>query len=285
MRYDQNGFRNETDMISADIAVIGDSFVEGPNVSEKERMSTILGTRLGRKVVNLGQIGYGPQQELVVLKRFGLAMRPSLIIWAFFEGNDLKNSREYEAVKADWEGFVAGIDSFGQRSFTKNALQAVENIVGHTKRSGLIRSCEVPGSGGVPERLYFLYPGAPVSAVDEAELNRTGEILAEAARLGAAQGAQFLVIFIPAKYRVFASFCRTDVNSELRSWTINNLPLQVAALAKDLGGKAQYLDLTPALVDSAVKGGLPYLSDDSHWSSEGHRVAAEAIITRLAAGK
>src|SRR5262249_5095540 len=88
VRFDQHGFRNDTDLASADIAVIGDSFVEAGMVASERLMSTTLSRLLGCTVANLGQVAYGPQQELEVLKRYGVALRPRLIVWAFFEGND-----------------------------------------------------------------------------------------------------------------------------------------------------------------------------------------------------
>jgi hypothetical protein len=38
-----------------------------------------------------------------------------------------------------------------------------------------------------------------------------------------------------------------------------------------------YLDLTPMLVAAAKRGVISYYTDDSHWSPEGHQIAAEAI--------
>ena len=54
-RYDQHGFRNETDLESADMIVIGDSFVEGWNVSADNLLTSHLARQLDRPVANLGQ--------------------------------------------------------------------------------------------------------------------------------------------------------------------------------------------------------------------------------------
>src|SRR5262249_26014037 len=72
-RYDRHGFRNESDLAAADVILIGDSFVEGWNVSAAELLTERLAEQSGRTVANLGQSWYGPQQELEVLRRFGLA--------------------------------------------------------------------------------------------------------------------------------------------------------------------------------------------------------------------
>ena len=89
LRYDQHGFRNDEDMDRANVVVIGDSYVESPMLPNSALMTTALRKSLGTTVANLGVIGYGPEQELIVLKRYALNLQPKTIVWVFFEGNDL----------------------------------------------------------------------------------------------------------------------------------------------------------------------------------------------------
>ena len=91
---DANGFRNATDLKSADIAVIGDSFVEGMAVPYEKTMTSILARLQGKVAANLGQPGYGLQQELIVLKRYGVPLQPRTLIWMFYEGNDLSDTAQ-----------------------------------------------------------------------------------------------------------------------------------------------------------------------------------------------
>jgi hypothetical protein len=67
----------------ADIVVIGESYIEAPMIRDNALSTTVLAGLQGRKVANLGNSGYGPQQELAVLKRFGLPLRPKVVVWAF----------------------------------------------------------------------------------------------------------------------------------------------------------------------------------------------------------
>ena len=76
--------------------IVGDSFVEGLHVAEPDLISARLAERLGEPVANLGRTGYGPQQELEVLRRHGLAMHPRAVVWAFYEGNDLQDVATYD---------------------------------------------------------------------------------------------------------------------------------------------------------------------------------------------
>ena len=96
VRYDRNGFRNPKDFYKADIVVIGDSYIEGYMTEESRLATSYLAKMTGKVVANLGHSGYGPQQELVVLKRYGLPLNPSVVIWAFFQGNDIMDAERYE---------------------------------------------------------------------------------------------------------------------------------------------------------------------------------------------
>ena len=77
-------------------------------------------------VVNLGRSGYGPEQEIHVLRRFGIPRRPTVCVWSVYEGNDLADIDEYEAQRkrlAECRRTGRGFDSnFSDRCFTANAL-------------------------------------------------------------------------------------------------------------------------------------------------------------------
>ena len=89
VKHDEDGFRNEKDLSSAQIAAFGDSYVESPQLPGAFLATTHLAALQQKTVVNLGQSGFGPQQELAVLERYALPLHPQLIIWVFYEGNDL----------------------------------------------------------------------------------------------------------------------------------------------------------------------------------------------------
>ena len=88
LKYDKNGFRNDQDLTSADIAVVGDSYVESQMIPSPMLATSRLAGITHPTVANLGQSGYGPQQELAVLKRYALPLRPKYFVWVFYEGND-----------------------------------------------------------------------------------------------------------------------------------------------------------------------------------------------------
>jgi hypothetical protein len=275
VKYDQNGFRNPVDLKSADTVVIGDSFVEGLTVRNEQLMTSVLAEIRSEVVANLGQSAYGPLEELVVLKRYGLPLRPRTVVWMFFEGNDLQDVTSYRQAMRNtpnfWRAFVA-------RSFTRSALYQVKYLVSPsakrlgTKRSGLLQTPE-----GDHAAVYFIYPSKPLAKEDATALDDTADTLADAYRFLVAQGARLVFVFVPSKFRVFHEFCRFPPESECRNWMPYEMPERVENAIASLSPHIRHLDLTPRLVDAVKRGILPYYPDDEHWSPEGHRVAAEAI--------
>jgi hypothetical protein len=94
--YDQWGYRNPAGLEKAAAILIGDSYVEGAYVSDDQTVARRLQIYLERPVANLGVAGYGPMQELRVLKRDGLRYQPKTVIWFFFEGNDLYDDHGFD---------------------------------------------------------------------------------------------------------------------------------------------------------------------------------------------
>jgi hypothetical protein len=62
---------------------------------------------------------------------------------------------------------------------------------------------------------------------------------------------------------------------------LNDLPERFRESVVSISPGAEYLDLTPDLVAAVKAGIMPYFSDDSHWTPEGHAVAAAAISRQL----
>lgn len=88
---DEHGFNNPRGLYtkpSVDIALIGDSFAQGRCVDPSEDVSAIL-RREGYSVINLG-IGHNSLLlELAGLTEYALPMQPRVVLWMYFEGNDL----------------------------------------------------------------------------------------------------------------------------------------------------------------------------------------------------
>jgi len=276
--YDQNGFRNDRDLKSAGIAVIGDSFVEELTIPDAQLMTTLLAKSENQVVANLGQYGYGPLEELGVLRRYALSLEPRTVIWMFFEGNDLKDVIHYRRATAEEHAPASFWRAFWERSFTYNALAQVHTQAKRAlKPSGIARAGIFEAPNGSKTTLYFIYSSGPYTQDDLSALEETDHTITSAHRLCAAQGARLLFVFVPTKFRVFRSFCRFPPESECRNWGLNDMPERLRQAVQAISPEIGYLDLTPGLVAAAKGGALPYFTDDDHWSPEGNTVATEAI--------
>lgn len=283
IQYDSHGFRNPEELSTASVVAIGDSFLEGVLVPGDQLVSAQLAERLGVEVANLGQSGYGPPQQLAVLRRFGLELQPDAVVWFFFEGNDLLDVPRFERLLRERDQ-AAGARGLAARSFWRNLLQWADGVVtDRANASGVEahrRSCTYTRAQSDQERtIYFAYPGVPLTSEDEASLQLAQRSMLQARDLAVARGSEFVVVYVPSNYRVYRDFCEFPADGYGRDWRPNDLPARFEAWSRANG--VAYLDLTPSLSRAAASGQLVYFVDDGHWNPKGHAIAAEAIAAFL----
>ncbi|MBI4516669.1 MAG: hypothetical protein HY699_12730 [Deltaproteobacteria bacterium] len=285
VRYDRNGFRNEREIKQAAMVLIGDSFLEAGLVAEAALVSSRLRQLLGVEVANLGLSGYGPQQELLVLRRYGLPLRPQVAVWFFFEGNDLLDVERYRQFARHSAEYVQELDRFANRSFTKQTILALGRL---TTSNGISdgaeaqrRSCRLRHPYDEEARtLYFGFAAAPLSPAELASLEIAQHQLLEAQRLSAASGTTLLLAYVPTKFRVYGELCDFAEDAYPRAWTLNDLPVRLEGWAR--ANDIAYVDLTAPLKQAAANGALTYFADDGHWSATGHEVVAKTIAGTIA---
>ena len=86
--HDAKGFRNPSVPEAVDIVALGDSQTYGSGVEGDEAWPARLQALSGYRVYNMAFGGWGPTHSLVLFDE-ALAMKPRLIIEAFYGGNDL----------------------------------------------------------------------------------------------------------------------------------------------------------------------------------------------------
>lgn len=89
-RADSLGFRNSNSRwrSAPRAALIGDSFTHGFCRPETETIDARL-TSFGIQSVNAGMTGAGPLTELGILREYLAPLKPLVVHWLFYEGNDL----------------------------------------------------------------------------------------------------------------------------------------------------------------------------------------------------
>lgn len=278
--YDRNGFRNDQDFTRADVVAIGDSFVEAAETAKSETVVDEIGRRLNSTAVNLGQSGYGPQQELVVLKRYGAPLAPKTVVWFVFGGNDLGDVDTYDWRRAHLDEFLAP-PPLATRLFARNALTALARVTTPARQtvSNTARRHQVVfrRPDGTEEVMYLDADEGPWEPHQWEVLSST---LERAQGISANIGADLLVVFIPRKLRVYQGHLRPAApNSYANSWVPNNLPAVLGEFCAARG--IAFLDSTGPLRDAVATGESVYLADDVHWNPAGHRVVASAVAERI----
>jgi SGNH hydrolase-like domain, acetyltransferase AlgX len=289
VRYDRDGFRNPRDLDAADVVVLGDSIVEGFQVAEDELVTAQLAERLGLVVANLARGGDGPQQELEILKRYGLRLRPKVCVWTFYEGNDLSDAAEYEANQKR-------VDAWARRSWWRRAIDGsfTTNSLDHMIRTRIQPEPRVAARlftgrfsspAGELVEIAFGSGDYRIDAPREAspEVVRVEATIIEASAVCRERGIAFVFVYVPSKFRVFRDCCEFDPDSPCRSWKLDELPAAMKRIVERLDDDVAFIDLTGRFKEEAAAGALVYLPDDTHWTGAGHRVAAEELAIRISA--
>ena len=95
---DERGFRNKTTLSSCDVVILGDSFAEGTGVPDESVWPALLGQRRGWTVCNLAMSGTSPLAYLDILRQYGLALKPKIVICLLYAGNDFRDDN-YQATE------------------------------------------------------------------------------------------------------------------------------------------------------------------------------------------
>jgi PAS domain S-box-containing protein len=305
---DEDGFRNSEKMGSADIVVLGDSYMEyGKTQSDtfpmrlQERLS-------GLTVRNLAKSGYGPFQYLEVLKRFGLKYKPRYVLFAFYEGNDIVDIRNYLLWKAGkvedgdlsnlarprsffgryWLALKTAADHMGEVSllFVQSMLDK-NPLLGEDRYNIHPDLAELNLGPGKRERI--LLPDSSTryfeTALDKGNWMALQRILRDFRDVSKANQITPVVLYVPAPARVYAPFSTADSGKNwlaMREREIANQDVienEVIRIVQSLD--LDFISLSPVFEREAKYGKLLYYHLDPHWNSEGRAVAAAFVADVL----
>jgi hypothetical protein len=318
--FDKWGFRNPKVPESADIIAVGDSHTYGNTARMVDSWPYVLGQLSGRQVYNMGLGGYGPNQYFYLSKTKALSLKPKMIIWGLYMGDDFENAfsitygLEYWAylrklapqkVEANiWE------DPPGPPSWNKHvrlwlsrhslAYQlAVHNGIGG-RLNGRIQISnaahiypDLDTSLIIPEKDLFeaFRPNAVLFGLDQDDphvregMRITFELLKEMNELCQQNHVQFHVVVIPTKEMVFSEYLEHNSNLPLHDVTdklLVNERLDRAQLFEFMTDtNIPYVDPLSRMQSSVTQGLYVASAGDMHPGKNGYRVIAEAIAEQL----
>ena len=276
-RTDEIGFRNAPGTKQADIVFIGDSFTEGASVAEEKTFVQRVAAEAKVATVNLGRGHYGPQQELIVLKRYGQNYNPRIVVWQIFEGNDLADARNF----AGWRERPP-TESLMLR-YTKRSL--IAGLLNLTKPNGLDSSRPLKLHDGNTTKVHLDYRYLPDEPAREPRgLSELTNAIAEGNKWCQSHGIKLLVVFIPIKVRVLAPYVQFKDAADREEYLPDGKSDTESDFAHALGDFCQssgcpFIDMTDYLRQGATEDNrsIYALNRDSHLDEGGHAVVARVI--------
>ena len=278
---DDHGFRNPAPWPArADVVVVGDSMAFGWGVERSASWVYLLEQGLaGRRVITLGLPGTAPQQYYRYLEKFGVGLRPEVVVFAVFPGNDFVGAEQFD----QWlqAGSPGNFDVW--RAFDGEVPVQPKDALGPSYLRlflwGLGRRTDEPFAGrsvrlsdgsrlqlvpGIFRRAVALNdPTTPsFQAVVDATL---------AARdLAQTNGSRFLVVLFPTKEAVYLP---------LFGQPFTSLTRPLADVLKEHG--VECINLVGPFRERAAQGQKLYFEIDGHPNELGNQLVAEVVGEHL----
>lgn len=146
LRSDEYGFNNPPGQWQRGkaIAMVGDSFTFGAGATPGQSYVDTIRQILSIPVINLGCGGNGPLTELGTIREYLPTMRPRLVIWFFYEGNDLTKDLEREYQNAMLQRYL--IPDFSQRlaNYKDQITSALKVWIAQSRRTTALEKSGMP---------------------------------------------------------------------------------------------------------------------------------------------
>lgn len=293
LKTDALGFCNPPGLAAAgkiDVLVLAGSLPNCAGTTAEQNFNVPLAAMTGLSAYNMAVPQVGPMEYLEVLRRFGLQMKPRIVLMAISEGNDLRDVHRFEE-------YVAGRrdDSFRseaeagwllESSYALSFLYSGFDLVRRDFKRSFIdpdfRYTVVIGGG---RRVAMNIANADLSELAYArrlsERRVSADLFARPMREFVALARQHdfvpLVTLVPAAYSAYADTIQyadpsiatvmRQYSDVQRAWFRDN--------AASLG--YAFVDATPAMREAATVGPVLFFPANVHLTADGHRVLAEAV--------
>ena len=281
---DEHGFRNASPWpAKADIVIVGDSMVYGWGVAKEQAwVNRVAGRLPGKRIVNLGMPGTSPQQYLRYFERFGLGLKPKLLVFGIFAGNDFVGDDIFNS----WLEAGSPVNFDEWRFYGGKPPDRIRGVLEHSLVLLLIKTV-VAGIGesygsktvtaGEGERLH-LVPAVYKRAMrlndpSSPAFRSVVQATVETRDLARAHGIDFLAVLFPTKEAVYLPLHDAEFPSL-------NSPLEETLAAEGI----EVVNLTEAMQRGAAGGQKLFFRIDGHPNVAGNRVIAAAMQERLGAG-
>jgi hypothetical protein len=274
-RSDEHGFHNPPgiwDNGRIEIAVLGDSFAHGACVPSDENFISLIRARYPW-TLNLAMGGSGPLHELAMLIEYGSAVHPSIVLWVYYEGNDLEDLSQKKdgllkpyLTSGPFQGLITKQPAI-DRALREKITQVRREIETAQRTASLMDDVErFIKLDMLRIRVKRALRPVPTSVSDET-LTLFNRIVEQTAQKVHAWGGRLIFVYLPQYDR----YTNPQSASHARE--------RVLALFRQVGDDV--IDLHPVFAAHRDPVSLFPFRRRGHYTVEGNRLIAETILARL----
>jgi lysophospholipase L1-like esterase len=288
---DEHGFHNPKGLwglTPIDILAVGDSFTQGACVPSDKNFVASIRKRFPQ-TLNVGMGGNGPLTELAALIEYLEILRPKIVLWFFFEGNDIWDLHQEKRSPLLMQ-YLAGNFKQGLLRRQTEIDQALLSFVS-TERArfdftfpakpeefgGTIRKAGRLLLEGVKlrnlrERLNGLVPAEDqsYSKIREA-MDFLPSVLRQAKTFSDAAGSKLFFVYLPQRESYLDAGVRNDPRERIFS-IVRQLGIPLIDVHANFKHHADPLELFP------FRRGF-------HYNEKGHQLVADIVLQHVSASR
>lgn len=286
------GFRDHTPSSDKErkLLILGDSFVSNVAVNGSEVFTEVMEDQLKNyDVLNFGVVGYGQVQEYLLLQKWIKKIKPDVVLLTIYLRNDFIDnigaywgySRPYASLEGQDSILVIHPESHPQSKYQRKDTSSIfsKSHLNLLVNRSLNKIIQEDSSLAPPE--FYLCQWPPRKKED-LMFRIMGELLLKIANLGKENDVPVVFALAPSLVQIedelWESFLKKNVKYQKKF--VRSLPndrLMEFAQRNHL----LMLDLFPQLHQESKTNVDLYHPAEQHWTKEGNRVVANALIDYL----
>lgn len=270
--FDGIGFRDDGSEGKPDIVTIGDSFTFALGVNSSDSWPKLLENDLQKNVINMGVWGYGTISEERILERYGIQLKPKLVILDFAV-NDFSDSYNFLQTTSPSKPLPDFLrDNVAIYRFLWQRLGELKHdteIINYKDENLTFQFWPQPALKNISPKFERVATGEKFAK----------ESILRIAKMANDNGAQFVIVILPAKEQVYWHIVKNLIPNP-GEYTYDYPDDSILAFCKENNLKC--LDLRPQFKEHALKGEQLFFPVDSHYNIQGNALIAEEVYKYLA---
>ena len=274
------------------ILVLGDSFMEALQVAFEDSFPSLLESGLREmlhrnvEVINCAVSGWGQDDQLAYLQKYGRALEPDLILVAMTLHNDVSDNMKEQFHTFAYDKLI--LKPVAHRSVSELKILHVKDFfASHSHLVQLLRKVKTLGeirklATALDEHVMQL-----IGRNEETEELKRGwkltfELFKGIREVGKSMGAETAIILIPLRLQLHHESLggfRTSGGMSTDDVAIEKPQRAMRTFGRE--ANIDIIDLLPTLRRWTLENKASLHLPEGHWNEMGHRLAAETVIKEI----